>query len=124
MFHPGFPGRQAQRIGRDLEFAFDLPGADGIDLGLQLSLFFDECIHLIVGEFFTKAGADPLEFIEQRFGFAEPLLNIRAHIGVVIKLRFLRQVTDLKVLLRDGFAFDLGIDSSHDPEQSGLTRTV
>ena len=124
MFHPGFPGWQAQRICGDLEFALDLPGADGVDLGLQLSLFFDECIHLIVGEFFTKAGADPLEFIEQRFGFAESLLNVRPYIGVVIKLRFLRQVTDFEVLLRDGFAFDLGIDSSHDPEQSGLTRTV
>ena len=122
--HRGIPGRQAQCVGGDLELALDFPGADGVDLVLQLALFFDERIHLIVTEFFTKTGADPLEFIEQCLGFTEALLDIGTHVRVVIKLRFLRQVTDLKVLLRDRFAFDLGIDPGHDPEQSGLAGTI
>ena len=124
MFHPGLPRRQAQGIGGNLEFAFDLPGADGVDSGLQLALFFDERCHLIIGELFTKARADALEFIQQCLGFTEALLDIGAHVRVVIKLGFLGQVTDVQVLLRDRFAFDLGIDAGHDPEQSGLARAV
>ena len=124
MLHPRLPGRQAQGIGGNLKLALDLPGPNGVDPGLQLALFFDERCHLVVGELFAKARADALEFIQQGFGFTKALFHIGAHVRVVIKLRFLGQISDFKILLRDRFAFDLGIDAGHDSEQSGLARAV
>ncbi len=44
------PRRQAQRVGRDVELALELPAAGRIDRVLQLALLLEQAIHLVVFE--------------------------------------------------------------------------
>ena len=87
-------------------------------------MFFDQGGHFVVGEFLAKPCADALKLVEQGFGFTETLFNVGTDITVFVELRFLGQVADFEVLLGDRLAFDFGIDTGHDSQQSGLSGAI
>ena len=62
----GFPGRQPQRIRRDLELALQLPATDRVDLVLQLRLLLEELVHLLIVHGLREAVADALNSLDQR----------------------------------------------------------
>ncbi|MNS54791.1 hypothetical protein D3C72_876050 [compost metagenome] len=118
----GFPRRQAQRIGGDIElevdvvavaggqdgFVFRLIGGQGVEVGVRLGI----------------SRVDLVELLARLEHAAERLFHGLAHGLLGVELRFLRQVADVQVRHRRGLALDLLVEAGHDLEQRGLARAV
>jgi hypothetical protein len=117
----GVPGRQAQRVGGDLELVLRVRAAAGDD-GLQLSLLSGQRvkvgIRLAVGGVHGFKACLGCEHITHT-GFHAFTHSVR-----VIELGFLRQVADVQVGHGHGLALDLGVQTGHDLEQGGLARAI
>jgi hypothetical protein len=109
VFYRGFPGRQAQRVGRDVELAVQVPGAGGLDF----------LLHRL-----GKLHVDLVELVQQRLGLGNAQLDIAAHVQAVVEFGFLRQVADLDTGLRARLANVIGIDAGHDAQQRRLAGAV
>src|SRR3569623_3043082 len=118
----GFPRRQPQGLGGDGELAGEVPGAGGLDLGLQLRLLGKQFVEVGIG--IGKGGADLVETVEQGFQIADGLLDIAAHGLGIVELRFLRKIADTDAGLRPGLADELRVDARHDAQQGRFARTV
>ncbi len=101
----GFPGRQAQRVGGDLELALEFPAADRVDGVLQFGLFLEELVHLLVVHRLGELVADLVEARDLRERAAQTFHHDAAHVLVRIELGFLRQIADLDAGLRARLAF-------------------
>ena len=118
------PRRQAQGIGRDLEFALELPAAGRIDGVLQFGLLFEQRVHLIVAHRLRKAIADRVKALDLTEGFTDAFHDCGAHGVVIIQLRLLRQIAHADAGLGTRFAVYAGIDAGHDLQQRRLARAV
>ena len=122
--HVGLARRHTKRVHGDLGLAFEIPTIDGIDLLLQIGLFGDHRVHLVIGQFLGEAGADLVEAVHQLLGLAHAGKHIAGHIHALVKLGLLRQITDLDSVGGPGLAIELGVQPGHDPQQCGLTGTI
>ena len=116
------PGRQAQRVGGDLELVLDVvAGARGDDR-LVLRLLGGELVE--VGVRLRVRGVDLVELLLCLDDLAHALLDRLAHGLLGVQLRLLRQEADADAGHRDGFAFDVLVLAGHDAQQAGLARAV
>ena len=93
-------------------------GDDGFELGLFGRQFVEVGIRL--GVFGVNLIQARLSVLDHADGFFNHFANGFGR----VQLRLLRQVADVQVRHRTGFAVELGVDASHDFQQGGFTRTV
>jgi hypothetical protein len=122
--YDGIPRRQPQRVGGDFELALQFPAAYGVDLVLHLRLLFHELVHLVVRHGFGETIADRIEPVDEALHVADAFDDHLAHGLGVVEQRLLRQVTDLDIGLRPGFALDLLVEAGHNLEQRRFTGAV
>ncbi len=103
--HFRVPGRQAQRVRRDVELPLEVVPVDGREESLELSLFRGELVEVRIG--FAVKRIDLLEPRERVLHRLHRLLDDAAHVGIRIELRFLRQQAHLDARLRPGLALDV-----------------
>ena len=120
----GVPGRQAQRVCGDLQRAVELPAARGIDGVLELALFGEKVVHLLVVHRLGELHADFVEAVEQALDVTDAVLDVAANVLGLVQLGFLGQVADSDAGLRTGLAVELGVDAGHDAQQRRLARAV
>ncbi|CAJ7141519.1 Uncharacterised protein [Burkholderia pseudomallei] len=116
------PRGQAQRVGGHFEL---LLGAAAVARGedrLVLRLLGRERVE--VGIRLRVRRVDLFELLVRLEQVAEALLDGFAHRLARIELRLLRQVADVQVRHRRGFAFDVLVDARHDLDQRRLARAV
>ncbi len=118
------PGRQAQRVGGDLELALQFPAADRVDRVLHLRLFVHEAVHLVVGHRLGEAVADRVEPVDEALHVADAFADDRAHRLALVEQRFLRQVADLDARLRARLALDVLVDARHDLQQRRFAGAI
>jgi len=98
--------------------------AGGIDRVLQLTLFLEQRVHLVVAHGLGKLVAYLIKFFNERNCLGYAFLNIAAYVLVRVQLRLLWQVTHLDTGLWSRLAIKLGVETGHDAQYGGLTRTV
>ena len=86
----GVAGRQPQRVHGDLEGAVELPGAGGVDLGLEVGLLGQQRVDVGVGV--TEGGAHLVEAVDQSLGLTDALGDVARDVLGLIEPGFLRQV--------------------------------
>ncbi len=116
LFYVRIPRWQAQGVSCDFQLAFDLPPVLGIDFGLQITLFTEESVHLLVIHGLRKFFADRIEAGHQFKDIGYAFLHVAAHILGRVQFGFLGQIADSDAGLRPRFTFYFRIDSGHDPE--------
>ena len=118
----GIPGRQAQRIGCNFQLALKVVPVACLQDRFELGLFCGQLVEvgIRVGIFGIHLIKTRLSVLDHANGF----FNHFAYGFARIQLRFLRQVTDVQVRHRTGFAVELGVNACHDFQQGGFTRTV
>src|SRR5262249_35126875 len=112
------PGRQAQRVGRDLE----LVGAASVDDGLQARLLLGELVEVGVGLRVRR-----VHFIEALLGrgrFAQRFFDAFAHRLPGLELRLLLQKAHPDARHADHLAVVVFIRACHDLQQARLARAV
>ena len=118
----GVPGRQAQRVGGDLELALEVVAVRGLDDRLELRLFGGDLVEVRVG--LRVGGVDRVEARQGVLDLAHRDLDVAAHVLRRVELRLLLQEADLDAGLRPRLALELLVDARHDPQQGGLARAV
>jgi hypothetical protein len=118
----GIPWRQAQRIGGHFQLLVQAVAIGGRNDGFQARLLGRQCIE--IGIFFGIGGIDSIQLGLRFKDFAQRAFDFLAHGLGGIQLRFLRQIADIQVRHRHGFAFDILVHASHDLEQGRLARAV
>jgi len=116
--------RAAQRVHRDVELALEFPALDGVDVILQLALFFEQRVHLVVVEFFAKARGHRLEAVQEIADLGESFLDVAEHVLAGIELRLLGKESDLDARGRARFAEEIGVDAREDAQQRTLAGSV
>src|SRR6185503_20268929 len=122
--HARIPRRQAQRIGGDVELAFELPAADRVDGVLELALLLEQLVHLVVAHRLGELVADLVESLDELHLIRDAFLDDGADVLVWVERGLLRQEADLDAGLRARFALELRVDAGHDLEQRRLARAV
>ena len=93
-------------------------GNDGLVLGLLGRQ------RVKVGVRFGVGRIDGVELFARLDDVAQAALDCLAHRLLGVEFRLLGQITDLQIGHRPGFALNVGINTGHDFEQGGFTRTV
>jgi hypothetical protein len=91
------PGRQPQRVHRDLDLAVQLPQVAGVDLVLQLRLLLEQRV-ICRRRARRRLHADLVEAPQQVALVLDRLLDVAAHVERGVELRLLRQVADARAL--------------------------
>ena len=118
----GVPRRQAQRVGGDFQLQFNVVTRTGGDDGFQAGLFFGQLVEVRIG--FGIRGVDRFELLLCVHHLTQAALDFLAHRLGGVELRLLRQVADVQVGHRRGFAFDVLVEAGHDLEHGRLARAV
>ncbi len=90
--------------------------------GFELGLFGGQLVEVSI-----RFGVGGVDFVQAGLGVldhADGFFDHFAHGLGRVQDRFLRQVADVQIGHRAGFAFELGVDAGHDFQQGGFTRTV
>ena len=120
--HVGVARRQAQGVHGDLEGALEVPGARGVDLGLQVGLLGQEGVDVGVGR--AERRADVVVAVHQRLHLAHPVGHVPGHVLVRVELGLLGQVADGEAGREPGLAAEAVVLAGHDAQQRGLARSV
>src|SRR5450830_1350088 len=118
----GIPRRQAQSVGSHFQLLVHAVAVGGGDDRFQTRLFGRQRIKISV--FFSIGGVHGIQLGLRFKDFTQCALDFLAYGFFRIKLWFLRQITDVQIGHRNGFAFDFLVDASHDLEQRRLARAV
>ena len=79
---------------------------------------------VVVGVGIGKFGRDLVEAIHHRLGFGNPVLHVLQHCLRLIELRLLHQDADREPVHEFGFAIGHVVHTSHDLQQTRLTRSI
>ena len=118
----GVARRQAQRVHGDLEGAVEVPGAGGVDLGLEVGLLVEQRVDVGVGV--AEGGADLVVAVDQLLGLADALGHVAGDVLGRVELRLLGQVADGEARGEARLAGEAVVLARHDPQQRGLARAV
>ena len=118
----GLPGRQAQRIGGDVQQVVGVLATGSGDDGFEFGLFGGQSVKVRVG--FAVGGVDLVQALLGGQRATDAFFHRFTHALLGVELWFLRQVSDLETGHRDGFAFDVLVEAGHDFQQRGLARAV
>ena len=118
----GVARREAECVHRDLEGAVEVPGAGGVDLGLEVGLLLEERVDVRVG--ITESGADLVVAVDQLLGLADALGHVAGDVLRRIELRLLRQVPHREARGEARLAGEAVVVARHDAEQRRLARSV
>lgn len=88
----------------------------------QAALFGGQLVEVCA--FFRVQRVHFVQAFQRADHFRQRFFHRLTHGVFEVKLRLLRQVTDLDARLRARFPFDVGIDAGHDAQQGGLTGAV
>ncbi len=120
----GITGRTAQRVHGDFKRAVQLPRIGVIDLVLELSLLFEERVHLVVAHRLGELHADFLEALEECPRLRHRLFDIAENVLLRVEDGLLREVSNFQARERRAFALNLGVDAGHDAQKRTLARAV
>ena len=112
----GVARRQSERVHRDLEGAIEVPGAGGVDLGLQVALLGDERVDVGIG--IAKGGAHLVEAIDETLRLTHALGDVAGDVLGLVELRLLRQVPHGEAGGEAGLAGEPVVLAGHDPQQA------
>ena len=122
--HRRFRRRAAQRIQRDIDLAVEFPAVLRVDLLLQVALFDQQRVHLLVAHGFGELHGDLVEPVQRRLQVGKRLLDVLAHRLGRVERRFLRQIADGGAGRGPGLAAILGLDAGHDLHQRRFAGAV
>ena len=118
----GVARREAERVHGDLEGAVELPGAGGIDLGLEVGLLGQQRVDVGVGV--AEGGAHLVVPVDQLLGLAHTLGHVPGDVLGLVELRLLRQVPHREPRGQPGLTGEPVVLARHDPQQRRLARAV
>ena len=107
--HGSVGRRQAQRVHRVFELGLEVPRARRVDLGLNGG----ELVRGLIG----VVGRQLVEAIQQRLLVRHALLDVAAHVLVLVEHRLLRQHAHARPRRERRLAAKLLIRARHDPQQ-------
>ncbi|MNG89271.1 hypothetical protein D3C79_481300 [compost metagenome] len=116
------PGRQAQGVGGNVQLALQVVAVGGLQDGFQLGLLGGQLVEVGI-----RFGVGRVDLVQARLGVldhADRFLDHFTHGLARIELRLLRQVADVDVGHRTGFAVEFLVDARHDPQQGRFTGAV
>ena len=116
--------RAAESIHRNFDIAVKAPQVLRVDDVLELCLFIQELVHLVVFHGFGKLHGDFVEAVEHGLLLGHSLHHVFLDGEVRVQLRFLRQVARGAARFNPCFALEFLVDTRHDAEQGRLTGTV
>ncbi len=116
------PGRQAQGVGGNVQLALQVVAVGGLQDGLELGLLGGQLVEVGIG--FGIGGVDLVQACLGVLDHADRFLDYFTHRLVRVQLRFLRQVANVDVGHRTGFAVEFLVDARHDPQQGRFTGAV
>ena len=108
----GVGRRQTQRVHCDLECAVEVPGVGGIDLVLQLCLFFEQRIEVGIG--FAHGGADFVVTGDHGHGLAHAFRDVFENVLAGVEVGLLLQKTNSEAGRKASFAGEAVIQAGHD----------
>ena len=120
----GVRRRTAQRIQCDVHAPVEVPALAGVDLRLQVRLFRQQRVHLLLAHGLGEFHGDFVEPVERGLQVRERLFHVLAHRLVGIELRLLLQVADARAFRRPRLAAEVGIDAGHDLHQRRFAGAV
>ena len=106
---------EAERIHRDLEGAVELPGAGGIDLGLQVGLLGQQGVDVGLG--IAEGGAHLVVAVDQLLGLAHTIGHIAGDVLGLVELGLLRQVPHREARGQPRLTREPVVLAGHDPQQ-------
>ena len=118
----GVARREPQGVHGDLEGAVELPGAGGIDLGLQVGLLGQQGVDVGIGV--AEGGAHLVVPVDQLLRLAHALGHVPGHVLGRVQLGLLGQVADREPRGQPGLAREPVVLTGHDPQQRRLPRAV
>lgn len=118
----GVPVRQAQRIGGAFQLRVEVVTVVRLNDLFQAALFRGQLVEVCA--FFRVQRVHFVQAFQRADHFRQRFFHRLTHGVFEVKLRLLRQITDLDARLRARFPFDIGIDAGHDAQQGGLTGAV
>ncbi|MCY1448598.1 hypothetical protein D9M71_652800 [compost metagenome] len=118
----GVPRRQAQRIGGDFQLALQIVTVAGLQDGLELGLLGRQLVEVGI-----RVGVGRVDLVQTSLGvldYADRFLDHFTDGLGRVQLWLLRQVADIELGHRPGFAVEFLVHARHDFQQGGFTRTV
>jgi hypothetical protein len=113
--HVGLTGREPEGVHGDLEGAIELPGAGGVDLGLQVGLLGQERVHVGVGV--AERGADLVEPVDQLLRLAHTFGDVAGDVLGLVELGLLGEVPHREPGSQPGLTGEPVVLAGHDPQQ-------
>ena len=117
----GFPRRQAKSIRRNFHLRRSIRTGSGNN-GFQTGLFCGQCIKVSI--WFGICRIHSIKLGLSLHHFAHAFFYGLANRCFRIELRFLRQITNLEIVLPRNFAIDVFIDTGHNLQQRRFTGTI
>ena len=96
----------------------------GVDLRLQIGLFCEKIVHLLIAHRLGEFIGDFVEPVERGFDPGEGAFDVLPHGLVWVELRLLRQVADPHALGSPGLTTVVRFNPSHDLQQGGFAGPV
>ena len=118
----GVTGREPERVHGDLEGAVELPGAGGVDLGLEVGLLGQQRVNVRVG--LAEGGAHLVVPVDQLLRLAHALGHVAGDVLGLVELGFLGEVPHREPRGQPGLAREPVVLARHDPQQRRLARAV
>ena len=118
----GVARREAERVHGDLERAVELPGAGGVDLGLEVGLLLEERVDVGVGV--TEGRAHLVVAVDELLGLADALGDVAGHVLGRVELGLLGQEAHREAGGEARLASEAVVLARHDAQQRGLARAV
>lgn len=117
----GFPRRQAQRIRRNFHLRRSIRTGSGNN-GFQASLFCGQCVKVSIR--FGISRVHGIKLGLSLHHLAHAFFYNLTNRCFRIELRFLRQITDLEIVLPGNFAINVFIDTGHNLQKRRFTGTI
>ena len=118
----GVAWREPEGVHGDLEGAVELPGAGGVDLGLQVGLLGEQRVDVGIG--LAEGGAHLVVPVDELLRLAHALGDVARDVLGLVELRLLGEVPDGEPGGQPGLAGEPVVLAGHDPQQRRLARPV
>ena len=118
----GVGWREPQGVHGHLDGALEVPGAGGLDLGLELGLLGTQL--LVVGIGVGPLGEHGVVASQQVCRGTDAVHDVAVHVLVVVQLRLLLQQAHGEALGQAGLAGEAVVEAGHDAQQRGLAGAV
>ena len=106
---------ETEGVHRDLERPFELPGAEGVDSGLEFGLLTEQCVE--VGIRISEGCTDFFKALEEITLFGNTIGHVADHIFGGVEFWFLGEVANSEARSEPSLTSEAVIEARHDAQQ-------